>query len=259
MNHSASPVSNFHRPNRSRPNLVAGFTPIPHRHRRRSCPQCRNFTASIRGYAPLTASDSAPLQIERAAGAETMTFDELVRSAAWDDVERELRLLDDSERQIAGYRSVFDYLQTLVARPTPMRIVLTREPRNPEDGPMIEVIGRNGRKNRESRDFEYLRGRVDDEWPEAEIDWALSLESWESWLGMQIDPLTLHDFEPPVIVAQCLVDMTFHGFTQEEVRSFADRLASEVGAIDAMTDEEREQYLIPADEVFARLRDQSRN
>jgi hypothetical protein len=34
MNHSTSPVSDLHRPNRSRPKLLAGFTPVPNRHRR---------------------------------------------------------------------------------------------------------------------------------------------------------------------------------------------------------------------------------
>ncbi len=91
----------------------------------------------------------------------------------------------------------------------------------------------------------------------AEVDWALSFTPWEEWLGMRIDPHTLDEFTAPAIIFYCLWDITFHGFTQETIREFIDELEQECDKIDAMTEEEREEYLIPVEEVFRKLRERT--
>jgi hypothetical protein len=55
---------------------------------------------------------------------------------------------------------------------------------------------------------------------------------------MPIDSETLEEFAPPAIVAHCLWDMTFHGFTQEKIEAFELELEQECDRLDAMTDEE---------------------
>jgi len=77
----------------------------------------------------------------------------------------------------------------------------------------------------------------------------MSLEPWEHWLGMQIDIGTLDKFAAPQIFAYCLWDMTFHGFEQWHVQETKDEIKRRVDEIDAMTEAERKEKLIPMEDV----------
>jgi antitoxin (DNA-binding transcriptional repressor) of toxin-antitoxin stability system len=187
-------------------------------------------------------------------GVKNVTFGDLLRRVEWHDVERELRRREESDDQISGYRRVFDHLHELQAEPSRMRIVLERDrPGTTEGEDSTEVLGRNGQLNRDADDFENFRDHVDEEWANAETGWALSLTPWEEWLGMQIDSETLDTFAPPAIVAHCLWEMTFHGFTQEKIEAFELELKQECDRLDAMTDEEREKETISVDELWRQI------
>jgi hypothetical protein len=66
--------------------------------------------------------------------------------------------------------------------------------------------------------------------------------------------MTLREYSPPQAVAYCLNDMTFHGFSEVENRKFSEELRRRVSEIDAMSEEERAEKLIPAEKVFADLK-----
>ncbi len=185
-----------------------------------------------------------------------MTLKELLESVEWSDVQQELRSIDNRDNQLRGLRAVFDELQELPASPSSMRILLeVVEPEEEGEPQSFEVVGRNGRLNREENDFKYVSDEVDDEWADSEANFCLSLTRWEEWLGMQVDPATLAEIPAPRIIAHCLWDMTFHGFTQEKIREFEMELKRESDELDAMSPEEREEHLITADELF-RLMDE---
>lgn len=50
--------------------------------------------------------------------------------------------------------------------------------------------------------------------------YSIDLLSWEEWLAMIVSPETLKQYLPEEVVAHCLWEMTFCGYTQEEIRSF---------------------------------------
>ena len=185
-----------------------------------------------------------------------MTFGELIASTSWAEVKAALLwLFPDEEKHLSDYRKVFWELRRMKPKPDPMRIAIERRPISGFDETQApEVIGRNGTLNRELDDFKHLGEHATPEFGAEETVWSLSLQAWSSWLGMTIEPATLTEYSPAQAVAYCLSDMTFHGFSEVENRKVSEELQRRVAEIDAMSEEERGEKLIPAEKVFSDLK-----
>jgi len=181
-----------------------------------------------------------------------MTFANLIAHLAWPDVLAALlRLYPDEKKSLEGYRVVLAHLKQLDPEMSKMRIIV-EERFQPEidEAPHIDVTGRDGTLNRELEDFKHFQDEVDEEYASAEADFSLSFLPWAKWLGMQINPATLEEFSQPDIAAHCLWEMTFHGFEESDVEETRAEIEQRAAEVDAMTEEEREKFLIPAEEVF---------
>jgi hypothetical protein len=87
-----------------------------------------------------------------------------------------------------------------------------------------------------------------------ETVWSLSLQPRRKWLGMTVEPAAVAAYSPPSVVAYCLNDMTFHGFSEAENQELMEELHRRVAEIDAMSVRERAERLIPAEKVLAELK-----
>ena len=185
-----------------------------------------------------------------------MTFAELIAETSWAEVKAALLWLPTDEgRHLSDYRNVFRELRRMRPEPDPMRIAVERRPMPGfDEEPTPEVIGRNGTLNRELDDFKHLGKHATPEYGPEETVWSLSLQPWRSWLGMTIEPVTLAEHSPAQVVAYCMSDMTFHGFSEAENRAVSEELQRRVAEVDAMSEEERAEKLIPVDRVFADLK-----
>lgn len=185
-----------------------------------------------------------------------MTFAELVAETSWAEVKAALLWLSpDNRPYLSGYRKVFRELRRMEAEPDPMRIAIERRPiPGYDEEPAPEVVGRNGTLNRELDDFKHLGKHATAEYGAEETAWSLSLQPWRRWLGMTIEPATLAEYSPAQVAAYCLDDMTFHGFSEAENQEVREELQRRVAEIDAMSEEERAEKLIPAEKVFADLK-----
>ena len=185
-----------------------------------------------------------------------MTFAELIAGTSWAEVKAALLWLStDERRHLSDYRRVFWELRRMKAESEPMRIAIERRPiPGYDEDPVPEVIGRNGTLNRELCDFKHLGMRATPEYGAEETVWSLSLQSWRSWLGMTFEPATLTEYSPAQVIAYCLSDMTFHGFSEAENREVSEELQRRVAELDAMSEEDRAEKLIPAEKVFADLK-----
>ena len=185
-----------------------------------------------------------------------MTFAELIASTSWADVKATLLwLFPDEKGHLSDYRKVFWELRRMKPKPDPMRIAIERRPTPGfDEKPTSEVVGRNGTLNRELDDFKHLGKHATPEYGAEETVWSLSLHPWRNWLGMSIEPATLTEYSPAQAVAYCLSDMTFHGFSEAENQEVSEELQRRVAEIDAMSEEERAEKLIPAEKVFADLK-----
>jgi hypothetical protein len=58
--------------------------------------------------------------------------------------------------------------------------------------------------------------------------WGLSFSPWKEWLGMVVRKETLDTYSASRIVANCLYEMTFHGFTEETIKQEIQKLEDSI-------------------------------
>lgn len=180
-----------------------------------------------------------------------MTLAELITSVDWTEVKSAvLWNYPDVEKSIEAYRKVFIALRRMDAVASNMRLVVRRTFREGlDEEPFVEVVGRDGTLNRDLEDFECLGKSLDSEYANSEADFAVTLEPWEHWLGMELDPATLESYTKPVVAAHCIWEMTFHGFEQSQIQEAREELRRRVDELNAMTEEERKEKLIPMEQL----------
>ena len=184
-----------------------------------------------------------------------MHLSHLIGVTDWADVERALvRHYPDARDSLDGYRETFFRLRQLRPVASAMRVCLriTFRP-GLDDEPFLEVVGKNGTLNRESEDFRYLGEAEDSIYALSEAEFALELEPWSEWLGMEIDADALSRHLSCEIVAHCLWEMTCFGFDESAVGAQRQELKRRVDEINAMTEEEKKERLIPIEQVLGKL------
>jgi hypothetical protein len=184
------------------------------------------------------------------------TLAELTATTKWTEITAALAWLYPDERpRLEEYRRVFRELRALRPEAGAMRIAIECAPRlEPDDEPALEVIGRDGTCNRDLEEFAHWDEHARAEHGATQTTWSLSFHPWCAWLGMTIEPATLEAHSPAHVVAHCLHDMTFHGFCEASIQDAHDELFRRVAEVDAMSEEERAEKLIPFEEVMAELR-----
>lgn len=183
------------------------------------------------------------------------TLAELLATTRWTEIKAALAwLYPDEGPRLEDYRGVLRQLRTLEPEAVAMRIAIERAPGlDPDDEPALEVIGRDGTRNRDLEEFGHWDKRARAEYGTIETTWSLSFRPWREWLGMTVDPATLAAHSPAHVVAHCLYDMTFHGFSEATIQDAYGELQRRVVEIDALSEEERTEQIIPLEQVMARL------
>ena len=138
---------------------------------------------------------------------DTMTLKELTDSISEADVIQALvATYDVDEKELEGYRTL---LRSLKGRTKVSgNHVLMIEHVSTEDG----------------EEYEDVYGTV----PGESQTYSLTLCPRDEWLGMQVAPAVLERYSKAGIVAHCLWEMTFHGFTDEQVDAFRHSLEKDI-------------------------------
>lgn len=189
-----------------------------------------------------------------------MKLSELIAAVGWADVKASLLWSRPGvETSIEGYRQVLTSLRKLDAVASDTRLVLRERFREGRDeASFVRVVGRDGTRNRDLEDFQYLGQSADPEYADAETDYSLALEPWEHWLGMDIEPQTLAAHTGAQIVAHCLWEMTAYGFEPSQIQAERDDLKQRIDELEAMTEEERKEQLIRWEQVKKDLENKGR-
>jgi hypothetical protein len=133
-----------------------------------------------------------------------MKLYELLKKTKPNDVILEIkRLYKDQEKNEDGYRRVYEEL-------------LRMTPGSGEPGFRIEL---RLETTDDGEPWLITRGIEDGE----EISYGLELYPWAELLGTEITPGTLAGFKAETIVAGCLYEMTFFGFTEDKIRETEER------------------------------------
>lgn len=182
------------------------------------------------------------------------TFFELVHDTEWDTVIGPLRdIIMKSDKcgpddfTLAPFEGVFNELRRL--KPEPSDGILHIEHYH-EEHDMSEYPGYADPETGDKvwvEDYEDVFAVYPSE-HQAE-HYALEFTPWEQWLGLELDRLTLDTYAPGQVLAYCLWEMTFYGFTQTEVQA---KLESLVDAKERMCLGQEKTY--SWEEVKAKLK-----
>ena len=127
-----------------------------------------------------------------------MILKELINQVEWQDVA--IALVSDHpwcRKSLDGYRIIFETLSLMDTVDSGFCIKIELSPDILEPKRLYpDVVG--------------IKDGVDERW-------GLSFSPWKEWLGMVVCQDTLDTFSASRIVANCLYDMTFYGFTEETI------------------------------------------
>ena len=123
----------------------------------------------------------------------------MIQACSFGNVKKSLlTLYPDQKRNITGYRYVFETLRRM------------RHRKNKEG--MTIRIEKVGRGKNQYFDVSGICAEGEHQ------SYALEFTSWAKWLGYEVEQATLKKTSGEEIVAHCLWEMTFIGFTQNKIR-----------------------------------------
>ena len=174
-----------------------------------------------------------------------MRLIDLIRATRWTDVKHHL-LEEYPDSNASAYERAYLNLRSLEVRKNSMCIHLEWiEAHRAGDEPYIDVNGYDGSLHRDQEDFSMYPAEAKARMADQQVRYALDLTPWEDWLGMSIAEQTLNGFQPALIAAHCLWEMTWHGFDQGKTQAFREQLNATAASLRAMTPEERSRNTIP--------------
>jgi len=131
-----------------------------------------------------------------------------------------MQLYPDQEKNIEGCKQVFEELYAIKPVETKMRIVIEDVFDEYDKGYYTHVSGKDGSLNKES-DPDHFK---DDEIGNQEVSYAIEFADWAEWLAMDIDHESLAKYSELEIIGHCLWEMTFYGFTREDIKKAIDTI-----------------------------------
>ena len=139
------------------------------------------------------------------------TFRELATRHTWEEVGPVLvSLYPGQKSSLVGYEKVLAQLRTIEPISSDWHIVVEWVEDWFDGKPYVHVCGRK---------------RGDDQ------NWALDFTDWAEWLGMEIAPPSFETFTGIEVLAHCLYEMTWFGFTLEDVAEADRALAACAGEV----------------------------
>ena len=128
-----------------------------------------------------------------------MKLYDILQQTMWLDVEKSIKIHYPEVKQIKKYKKVYFKLlelEPIIDENNDIQIIIHY------NDLWFEVLGYS-KKNNVLYGLEYVR--------------------WEDWLGFEVHPDVLN-LPAPDVVAHCLVEMTYAGFTQEDIQKEANIL-----------------------------------
>jgi hypothetical protein len=154
-----------------------------------------------------------------------MIFKELLAKYSDEDaINRVMVLYPDQQKNKAGYVKAIAELRKKRAQKTDVSIkvetMLAKDDpfAEPEDKDWIDICGKKA---------------------SGDENWALDLTSWNEWLSMPITEESLKNFSELDILAHCLWEMTWHGYTNRSIQARMKDLKLRVDEIQEMEEKKK--------------------
>ncbi|NCU34954.1 hypothetical protein EOM75_02920 [Candidatus Falkowbacteria bacterium] len=167
-----------------------------------------------------------------------MKLKKFIQSNAWLSVEEILlQLYPDEEKNISGYKKVFEELLFMHPEDSEISIVVAHQKDDYDGEEYVNVSGKYANPKSEEEEFSQ----------------AIEFTSWNKWLGMEISQESLQHFSELEIISHCLYEMTFVGFEEEEIQKELNSLEKSIEEYKNMTDEEKKANTISLEELLKDL------
>lgn len=139
---------------------------------------------------------------------EDVTFDYLIDCYSDKEiVSRLLELYPKEKKNIKGYKEALKELREKRPRKKDMNLVLTKYKEDGEKWTSVDGVDDKGQM------------------------WGLDMTRWSGWLAMGIGLKTLKNFPEIDIIAHALWEMTFHGYTDREIKNFGKMLTGRIKSV----------------------------
>jgi len=154
-----------------------------------------------------------------------MKLYQLIRSTPWPDIKKAMLRIFKKDSYLESHMCVFaQLLEMSPSRSKGMRINISI---TKETG--VDVYGKDGTLVKEMEDFKYFDKKYQHEHGNDEQSFAIEFRPWSQWLAMDIDPSCYENKRTNAeIVACCLYEMSFMGYTDAEVQTCGKRLLKRV-------------------------------
>jgi len=184
-----------------------------------------------------------------------MKFKDLIDKYIWNDAQAVLlRFYPDEEKSIEEYQQVYEMLRSLQPAETKLRICIETVTDSLDGATWEDVSGKDGTTRRETApemEWDVERGNE-------EASFGIEFTDWAEWLGMEIDSQTAVRYPELAIIAHCLWEMTFVGYSREvvrekreELRTMAERVKEGKDGVKSYSAEDIEKLLEEVDEDAA--------
>lgn len=131
-------------------------------------------------------------------------FKSIVESVNWDDVQKQIiEIYPDHKNSIEGYNNVFNTLLKLIPA---------------ENNNGCTIIIKEAEDDFDGKSYYAVSGLEDG------VKYAIEYCSWEEWLGYYVDDALFEKMSVCKIVACCLYEMTWGGFTQDDIKKHLDEI-----------------------------------
>ncbi|NHJ40325.1 MAG: hypothetical protein FK731_09860 [Asgard group archaeon] len=141
-----------------------------------------------------------------------MILKELVRKFEWNSLEKRMEeLYPDMKENLSKFEIVLNELKKLKME-------------EPEEN--ITIIVENFSQEKEGEIITWFEVTGFD--PENEYYYGISMMPWEKWLGMEINQKSIEEYSLKDLLVHILWEMTYYGFTQEEIREIKEQLSHPV-------------------------------
>ncbi len=173
-----------------------------------------------------------------------MILKEIIETNNWLSIELTLiNLYPDQVDLVNDYKTVFEKLEFLEVENNDMLIVLTEyledyDEKTDSETTYVDVSGRKLKQEEDSFSNSY----------------ALEFVKWEKWLGMELAPETLENFNELEIIAHCLYEMTFISYEEEEIQEQFDAITYKMEEYKSLTDKEKKEKTLSKDELKEKLK-----
>lgn len=132
---------------------------------------------------------------------------DIISRYTWQEVEPVyVQLYPEEKRKKKRARQGWEYIQSLEPAPSNMRLYI--EYREDREDSYHDVFGKDGSLRDDGQEETY----------------ALFIEDWDEWLGMEIAADTLEHYAELDIVCHCFWEMTWCGYAVESVHKYRDKL-----------------------------------